>query len=1019
MKNVKWYKKAILTAHLRPYQIKAIEKSISYIKSSSLNQALIKMPTGTGKTFIIGVLACFIKGVDNVLVVSPSEAIRSQLYRELKNDLWRKIGIEDMPEKTVHQLFPKNISDLIEQQQGKVFITTIQALAKIKSEKIGEYNRLKEQVNLILFDEGHKEPAPSWSNTIRGFNKKTILFTATPIRNDHQIFNVDEDFFYSYPLSTAIKEEIVRDIDFNVVDLGMETHETKIKDFINHVIQLREEYISKNNFEPQVIIRFDNFVDIELAYSILAAKDEKVIAIHDRFKETKDNNNLFQNVPSLGNDATYWLHQNKLIEGIDNSKFAILAIFGAFVDARSLIQQVGRIIRRDEINNSKRGLVIVETSGIFQQTIWKTFCDTETDESAVNKLPSLNFKNLFANLMKIQPSYIYETKRFLKRFQYKRDLNFEDTYFKYKIPLKTNIFTFKEGFEISMANETLLKNLLEEKELNNEIVVQSYINNEQTINLIVYSKYNNSPFLNEESFIEVKLGLCFLGIYDNYLFFYDTNNRLPTFILELAIPLNSDSLNVLFSQESEFTEITLKNGVISQNNIHRQVINSRDIKETAPNITDKYNFCTTVTGRILESGKKRRRYVGYSNSRVSDNSTHVIFREYLEWIGNISKLIYAGQNHQDSFFNRFAPNINEPEDSTPIRILLDLGEIEEYIVDARGEIICIENQFYKVENGRFDIVINGHSLPMSVEYLNNKYNIKFIDPINNRKFKFNEEVVTDEYSFKENDHIIKFLNHYQFFQIITQDIKHIYYKKRFYRCEIPADDLRLTTIFQEYNLIGDKKIESEKGDLKTVRNMWSEDSLFYLVASLGSDIDESNGESLLKQSLSKMDYLICTDLQKEIADFIGVNISEKQVYFIHCKAKDAKYSASVFQDVCGQVMKNLDYAHPLSPREPNDLEMWNGDWEKENVKTKRIIKGDISSNEIWKKLKEIQSDPESTTNIWALTGKMFSLKTYLAQKRLGSDQYPEIIQTDYLLMNTLAATQSVGAKFRFFFDKKD
>ncbi|USK82554.1 DEAD/DEAH box helicase family protein [Peribacillus frigoritolerans] len=97
-----------------------------------------------------------------------------------------------MQEKSVYQLFPKNISDLIEQPQGKVFITTIQeALAKIRSEKNGEYNRLKEQVNLILFDEGHKEPASSWSNTIRGFEKKTILFTATPIRNDHQIFNVD------------------------------------------------------------------------------------------------------------------------------------------------------------------------------------------------------------------------------------------------------------------------------------------------------------------------------------------------------------------------------------------------------------------------------------------------------------------------------------------------------------------------------------------------------------------------------------------------------------------------------------------------------------------------------------------------------------------------------------------------------------------------------------------------------------------------------------------------------------
>lgn len=92
--------------------------------------------------------------------------------------------------------------------------------------------------------------------------------------------------------------------------------------------------------------------------------------------------------------------------------------------------------------------------------------------------------------------------------------------------------------------------------------------------------------------------------------------------------------------------------------------------------------------------------------------------------------------------------------------------------------------------------------------------------------------------------------------------------------------------------------------------------------------------------------------------------------------------------------------------------------ELKSVTRKRIIKGDKSAKEIWDLIKQFQRDPESVTYIWALTGKMFSLETYNQQKQESLDQFPEIIQIDYLLMYTWAAVQSIGAKFKLFFDKK-
>ncbi|ASZ69610.1 DEAD/DEAH box helicase [Bacillus cereus] len=1016
-----WEKKSLLSPHLRDYQIKAIEKGIDYIKSDCLDQALIKMATGTGKTIIIGVLACFVRGINNVLIVSPSEAIRDQLFKEIKVDLWSKLGVEVDIEKSINKLFPRNVHNLADKQEKKVFVTTIQALTKIKNEKKEEYvyayEKLKNQIDLILFDEGHKEPAPTWSQVIRDFKQKTILFSATPVRNDHQLFNISKDYFYNYSLHQATEEGRVRKIQFKIIDQDESNREAKIKGFINEVIKLREKYIKENNFEPKVIIRFASFDDIKLAHYFLKTNEENVIAIHEKFKETKGDSTLYQNVPQSENNAIYWLHQNKLVEGIDNSEFAILGIYQSFDNERSLVQQIGRIIRTDEKDSSKKGWVIVHSEDKSSKKKWENFYGIEKNDSSMNELPNVDFKKLLDDLLTIQPHYIYEAKKFLRKFNYEISYNFEDAFQKYKLPLKTNILSYNGEDDEESTFKTILQNIFQEKQLTNEIIIHSHINPDQRMALLVYSKYSNSPILHDESFIEVKLGLCFFWIFNNCIFFYDTNNKVAATILEISNPLNYSTLHELFDQNSEFTALTLRNGVISRNNIHRQVINGRNMKEIAPNITDKYNFCTNVIGKIVEDGKKRSRYVGFSNSRVSDNSTYVLFEDYLKWIKNISETINEKQNYQKEFFDRFAPIIDKPENPTPIRILLDLTELEDYIVNASGEKVEIENTFYKVENNQFDLIIDNQPVTILVEYTKNKYNLKFMDSIYN-KYKFNTEITTVDYTIKENMNLLQFLNRYQHFQVITQDIKHVYYKKTFYKCEIPFEDKRLTKIFDEYCLIHDKKINSEKGDLETVRAEWSEDSLFYLVSSLGKDIDESNKESYLRRNLKKMDYLLCTDLEKEIADFIGVNLSENQVYFIHCKAKDAKYSASAFQDVCGQIMKNLDYAHPLSERKPKDLAKWNQDWVKQKVKRSRIIKGNITSEQIWDKVKEIQRDPDSVTNVWALTGKMFSLDTYLKQKKEGVKQYPEIIQIDYLLMNTWTAVQSIGAKFKVIFDKK-
>src|SRR5690606_16575546 len=137
---------------------------------------------------------------------------------------------------------------------------------------------------------------------------------------------------------------------------------------------------------------------------------------------------------------------------------------------------------------------------------------------------------------------------------------------------------------------------------------------------------------------------------ENYLFYYDTNNYIPSVILDLSDPVDTNKLQLLFNEDAEFTQVTLKNGIISQNNINRQVINSSNMKNIAPNMTDKYNFCTTITGTVNEAGRRGRRYIGFSNSRVSDNSNYVHLADYLDWIKKIANKILNETGAANSFF---------------------------------------------------------------------------------------------------------------------------------------------------------------------------------------------------------------------------------------------------------------------------------------------------------------------------------------------------------------------------------
>src|SRR5262245_39672199 len=182
------------------HQRKAVAVVLKYLAAfrtgKTSGAALVHMPTGTGKTGVIATLARCVPNLAGVLVVAPRVALRDQLCRDISGRFFQRLERKPVkiPKNVVgladNDVSDKNLSEL-------VVVTTIQKLDSMKKRGADLYRRLQTDTSLLVFDEGHYEPAPVWREVVRGIASPRVIFTATPYRNDLKLFDVDTDHVYS------------------------------------------------------------------------------------------------------------------------------------------------------------------------------------------------------------------------------------------------------------------------------------------------------------------------------------------------------------------------------------------------------------------------------------------------------------------------------------------------------------------------------------------------------------------------------------------------------------------------------------------------------------------------------------------------------------------------------------------------------------------------------------------------------------------------------------------------------
>ncbi|MFQ9978070.1 DEAD/DEAH box helicase [Clostridium cadaveris] len=966
-----------------------------YLKSKEYDKhALIKMPTGTGKTGVIGIISNIYEDYKNILIVTPNAVLPRQTKAEIDRLFWEKIGIDSHYLKLKPTYLYNDIDEYFNNTvDGTILIITIQCLCKLYKEKNDIYNKIKYRINLIIFDEGHREPAKEWSEINREFAKKTILFTATPYRNDDLSLKLHFDKYkYSYSFNKAIEDGVINDIKFIEFEDNLLQNRSELVKFI---LKLYEE-----NHSRKILIRCSGNEEIEdLVKRINSEKGENIaLGCHSNFVISENYINKGEKIYDKINKYNIFLHEDMLIEGFNVPEINNLIMCSPFDNSKSLVQQIGRIVRKSS-NNGMAEVYIPKSNKNKYLSQWNNFLlyDKDTEKC-----------NIFYVNGEFQEVFLLD----------------ENFYKDLSIPKAGNIYCAEKSlFDVVKfcIKESLLKKI-SIKEL------QEY--NNKNIWVMCYEKVSYSNILVGKIYPEKTLECVLLREmkYNGkfYLIFYDSRGYAFPFeeIEEEINNISIDAMYNLFPEDTEFNNLKLNSTGVTNTGIYSRALEGLKIENFNTNINERLSYCKNVRGKIYNlSEKKRNRYVGTTSSRINDFE-RVSLNNYIKWADEIIREINSSE--KNIFFDRFSSVYIPQNDMKSTSILIDLSLLckdEISLIKNTKLVTSIESISCNCKNNEFIFKFNSEKINGKIELhkkrKNKTYNL-MIPEFDKYKLKFRDG---NEMS------LIDYINKEKCFKIFFNNEGVIYSDDIFFKPNLNFRKLKLDNLDIGKRIIAvdglENCVDEKFGSKPAVKFLddWQTDSIF------GFLVDQIKNK---KGIFSKESFtaLVCDDLQKEIADFIAIDEIKNKIVLIHCKNKDsAGVSASAFQDVCGQAQKNVSYIIKNNVDVVQDIQThidnWNQKWSNSKtydskkstklevkIERERMVFGGLKGNEFWEKYKRIIKSIDSTVEVWLFTNGLSRSKLDSELKKKNPQE--QINQLMWILYGTQEVLAEVGAVLKVY-----
>lgn len=1016
--------RALENLALWPHQLAAASDVEKYFAARSERGCLVQMPTGTGKTGVMAVVASRRCTERPVLVVCPSAALVDQLGTQFRERFWERIGAaaEWRPDYVWHVL-PSEVDTLAARLDALgiervILVATVQAIQQIDAD--GKIDRLHGRVGAILFDEGHREPAPSWARVIRGFGIPTVLFSATPFRGDLKVFEVDDAHIHFLSFSEAVERRLIRDVEVVEDQLPVDPGA-----FATELVARADALRAAGRLDPgaKVIVRCASEESVsEMAQSLrhaLAGRGDGVLAIHNNFRP-RAAEGLANTVPAdlAARTERFLVHQFMLIEGIDDPACAMLALYEPFSNTRMLVQQVGRLIRHPgPLGQAASGAYVLAPVDHAVASDWRSFLAFDQASRENGGKPFLrNDAKILDDLIAALPTLDYVAGKFRRRI----DLEDEGLLSDLRFPSAAVAFTVGPAMSMDVFQEDVTT-LLEQEDRYEAVVGQTaYGSCRYHISL----RLTPSPFLAGYLFQAPSLEATIYTRCGDRLFFYDSAGLWIDDTEGVGSRAGPKRLGALLPEgaDNQVSFMNVKNTDLGPLALRSRSLSARSLDRAGVFVGEHMNVVTRATGLVAQAnGSRTRRSVGFSRSRVRDGrGTQLTADEFASWCADVNVELDSAAATA-TIFSRFAVPADAPADTTPVNILIDMLEVSggfekggaTSTFEAEDLCVAVVPEPDAAAPGRYTFVLRVDGVDHRV----------WVD-WNTRKRKYwLTSLGLSSIKSKENPRIslARRINQSQPFRIITAGLDHIYVNGSFYKVDFDlarAKGPGSLVLDLLTPIPGLEAITSEKGVLTPgMQQGWATSSLF---AFIDQALRPDQGPHVMGEPFPD---LVCDDLQDEVGDFIGMDgrsgTTRATLVVAKWKTGAPGVSASAFYDVCAQGVKNLAYMKSDGEPLPGTATRFDGLWRLSNkgktvtqtVSRRRHGRG---SRAFRRTFQEIRSAPTTERSIWLVcSGGMLS---YAKLRREFAKPQPEphVLQFHHLVMATYSACQSVGVQLRIF-----
>jgi hypothetical protein len=722
----------------------------------------------------------------------------------------------------------------------------------------------------------------------------------------------------------------------------------------------------------------------------------KSVLVHDRALPSAQYRQRYQSVRRAMRecpDAKFWLHQFKLMEGVDDPDFVVAAIFDLLTNGRQLVQQIGRIVRTSPGRIRKQTAWVIASPENAQRikATWtrykgyEKYCASQTHNIVINEIA------LPDRLLELMPENQYIGGDFRVRFDAKAALSSNDL----QLPTSAAVFKWATPSRAIAELAEAAEDALMEEDRFRIVPIADLPPN--CIGFTYYA-WRNSPLLIDKFFSEWKLGV-FIGVqHGDLVMVHDTEGIVldaesvglktaPRRQLEQAFP------EAETRRPSRVTRMSFGSLDMSEQAIRTLAVRTRAFETTFTDLLDPNLVPTAASGFVGGRG----RYVGFAKGRFRDSAERRIPTvDYIKWTASIASEL-TGRGRRTGVFDRYALVRDDitPAGAEPQSILLNLSRDELLEdTDPRSEARTLaadpdidhDDLCADVDaEGKFTIAVLGKAVECQISY----------NPETER-YRFHSEGLNEIFRQREKGDrthsptASQKIAAEQSFRILVNEPNVVYAEKRFFqpRITFKLPDGSVPILDDVYAVTMLENARSEKGEafFSTDRAKWHAESIFGAVEAICETDNRAalrRGWQELGERLGAFPVVVCDDDTFEIADFIALDAQRKRIAMIHAKVNrqgNHTYNVDALQAVGRQATASLAFLARSAPTGNWRPDRWTSEVQANTVALtgrNRIFKNadDLDPQQISDALASACGNTTYDREVWIVAGNMINRDT--------------------------------------------